>query len=303
MTPTASSEAPTPSAVVEITNWYVATRLCSVTALLFLGIVGNGFVLWFYGKNKRLTGQVYILALAVIDIVACVVILPQMPLFELEQDLNSLTISVVLSLESKLHIFSYFGVQVVYALDQFIAVYWPFKHARLRCWINYGTSVVVVGVILALEAWDIAALLLTGSITESVEFLRILVAGVGFSFTIILLVLYTATAIKLYRKNRTRRLSKSRLIELLNIEQTPNVELTRRRTRSIHIQALKIYTAIFVQFLFAIVVSGVLIGILKQRWTCYFFFINHVGNPVIYYCSVRRFKVGVNNAIAKLWGS
>ena len=169
MTSTTSSEASTPSTDIQTSVWYLATRTAAVTVIMPFGIVGNGFVLWFYGKNKKLTGQVYILAVAVIDLVACVLILPQMPLFELEQDFSSLALSFVLSLESKLHIFSYFGVQLVFALDQFIAVYWPFKYARLRRPINYGTIAGVCAVVAALEACEVTALVLTGSITESVE--------------------------------------------------------------------------------------------------------------------------------------
>ena len=58
---------------LNLTTPFIATRTVLISVLMFLGIVGNGFVLWFYGKNKRLTGQVYILALAVIDLVACVI--------------------------------------------------------------------------------------------------------------------------------------------------------------------------------------------------------------------------------------
>ena len=149
--------------------WVITLKVLISFLIMISGILGSGFVLWVYGKNKKLTGQVYILALAVIDLVACVLILPQMPLFELEQDFSSLALSFVLSLESKLHIFSYFGVQLVFALDQFIAVYWPFKYARLRRPINYGTIAGVCAVVAALEACEVTALVLTGSITESVE--------------------------------------------------------------------------------------------------------------------------------------
>ena len=56
---------------------FILTRVVAVLVIMFLGIVGNGFVLNFYGRNKKMSGQVYILAMAVIDLVSCVVILPQ----------------------------------------------------------------------------------------------------------------------------------------------------------------------------------------------------------------------------------
>ena len=93
-------------------------------------------MLWFYGKNKKLTGQVYIVALAVIDLVACGLMLPQQPLFELRADLKSPVFKYLFTVQGAIQLVAYFGVQVTMALDQFIAVFWPFKHARLQRILN-----------------------------------------------------------------------------------------------------------------------------------------------------------------------
>ena len=236
---------------------------------------------------------------------ACVVILPQMPLFELEQELSSLALSFVLSLESKLHIFSYFGVQLVFALDQFIAVYWPFKHARLRRHLNYGTITGVCVLVGILQASDTVTYVETGSAHVFGLLHRIVTTAIGFTFIIALPALYSATAFKLYRQNSI----KPQHIHLRDVAAEPQgTEVTEEQSvkvikrRSMHIQALKIYAAIFVQFVLCIVVSGVLINILKQRWTSYFFFINHICNPVIYFCFVPKFREGVCDVKRKLCG-
>ena len=69
-----------------ITTWFIATRVTVISVMLICGVLGNGYVLRFYGKNKRLTGQVYIITLAVVDLLACVLFLPQVPLFEVIND-------------------------------------------------------------------------------------------------------------------------------------------------------------------------------------------------------------------------
>ena len=59
-----------------------------------------------------------------------------------------------------------------------------------------------------------------------------------------------------------------------------------------HVKALKIYTAILLQFMISTIICAVGINV-KQMWAYYFFYINHIGNPVIYYCFVPKFREGV----------
>ena len=273
----------TVSCLTDTSMLFILSRIILVGFYVCIGVVGNGFVLRFCGKNKNLTGQVYIKALAVIDLMACVVILPQMPLFELEQDLKSVTVAFVFSLESKLHIFAYFGVQVVYALDQFIAVYWPFKHARLRRPMNYGTITGVCTFIGVLEAWDILVFVQTGFAHGFSQLHRIVITSMGFICMVALASLYSATAVKLHRRNDVTAQQK----HLRNSDPAEQVQL-------------KIYAAIFAKFVFSVLVSGVLINVLMQRWASYFFFITHIGNPVIYYCFVPKFRAAARDAIGNL---
>ena len=71
---------------VDISVFFILSRSIIIVLYACVGIVGNGFVLWFYGKNKKLTGQVYILALAVIDVICCVIMPPQVTILELTKD-------------------------------------------------------------------------------------------------------------------------------------------------------------------------------------------------------------------------
>ena len=67
-----------------------------------------------------------------------------------------------------------------------------------------------------------------------------------------------------------------------------------------HVQALKIYTAILLQFMLSTLLCTVGWVIFHERWMVYFFWINHVGNPVIYYCFVQKFREGVKESVRQL---
>ena len=65
----------------EITTTWVVAQATAVVLILIIGTLGNGIVLIIYRKDKKLAGAIYIILLAVIDLVSCVVVLPQFPLY------------------------------------------------------------------------------------------------------------------------------------------------------------------------------------------------------------------------------
>ena len=67
-----------------------------------------------------------------------------------------------------------------------------------------------------------------------------------------------------------------------------------------HVTALMIYTAIFLQHLLAALLSNVMFSVINRRWAFYFFYINHIGNPVIYYALVPKFREGVKENLSKM---
>ena len=280
--------------------------------------MGNGFVLWFYGKNKKLTGQVYILALAVIDLVCCVVMLPQMPLFELaamrrSENENIAMFRYTASLLATYQIVCYFGIQVAMALDQLIAVSWPFRHARLRRNVNYA-ALVIGGILFVILTAFRTALFMQNAPAENYSLVFITVSCVP---VVILVIVYPATAYKLYLKSATVHTQPQNSLRDVPkatqnnpqpmatphnhkpITNTPHsktsciTKLPDTNTKSMHVRALKIYAAILLQFVMATLASSVMTVIFVERWALYFFYINHIGNPVIYYCFVPKFREGV----------
>ena len=60
-----------------------------------------------------------------------------------------------------------------------------------------------------------------------------------------------------------------------------------------HVQALKIYTAIFLVFVLgnSMIIA---LGVLQIRYIVYVYNMKHLANPVIYYCFVKKFRQSVN---------
>ena len=124
-------------------TWFVATRVTVVVLLMLAGIFGNGLVLLIYRRNRKQSGAVYIIALAVIDLFSCVCLLPQNPMLELSESLSwSLKIYIekgFITIATSQY-FSYLFVQLAMALDQAIAVFRPFKHKHIRKKIKQGDN-------------------------------------------------------------------------------------------------------------------------------------------------------------------
>ena len=263
---------------------------------MLLAIVGNGCVLWFYGKNKKLTGHVYILALAVIDLEACMVMLPVTPLIELQITQQSATATFFIRAQLAMQTVGYFSIVVTMALDQFIAVFWPFKHARLRQNLNrvmFSTGAILFTFLVAI------ALGLTLHGYNHIPFIAMLLILATITM-VTLLIIYPATAYKLYRQNTA--VQPQPQVQGKTLKQSEGqATKTDAKKRRIHVEAMKIYTAILLQFLLASIVSTVGIVIFKKIWMGYFFYINHIGNPVIYYCFVPKFREGVKECARTLF--
>ena len=81
---------------------------------------------------------------------------------------------------------------------------------------------------------------------------------------------------------------------------TPRQESTKQANkRKMHIQALKIYSSIFALFSFSVIMLFTLVFIsFENQGTAgigsFIYFLNHVGNPVIYYALIDTFRREVN---------
>ena len=344
------------------------------TALLLLymlfGVVTNFMVVLVYAKDKKLTGRVFILCLAIIDIVACLFVLPQTPIFLIHAQFDSLqTFLIVYRFETMALIQSYLFAQVAMSLDQFVAVYFPFKHRKFGHKLKKIMLVVALSTVGGLSVHQILSIVTNlanfpvWTILYSVVFRLVM----SLSF-LTLLVVYPMIVLKLYQQHHkicpkavvssvvsttlreaeqrstTQQLSTRALkvpqdgrhgpIEAETVfttteergkDMAASVESARRTTagaaksdtareppsnvanlsrqkhetaqskatRKMHVQAIKVYSSIFLLFTLSLV-SLVMIILTHISVFAYVYSINHVGNPIIYYVFVPKFREAVN---------
>ena len=137
---------------------------------------------------------------------------------------------------------------------------------------------------------------------------------------VILVGAYTATALKLYAQRRAIRLrtqhtndvAPNTISEAIDAVENAQEHATPEqqpaptpapagKKRAMHIQALKIYTAIFLVFLITNSLA-VLLGVLNRRYFVYIYTMKHLANPVIYYCFVEKFRQSVKKNWRRLNG-
>ena len=172
---------------------------------ILFGAAGNALVLFVYGKDKKLTGRIYIVCLAVIDLFACLVVLPQLPVSAVADQFPSLRIfEMVYAIQAVVLVQSYLFAQTAMALDQFVAVYYPFKHRRLSRKIKRVTLVVAVIVIVYYIIHSIASR--TSNFIDNLPVPRSYIVLIFFLPMVVgfmlLLVVYPLIVLKLYKQHR-----------------------------------------------------------------------------------------------------
>ena len=309
--------------------WFIATRVLVLSLMVPCGVIGNVTVLIIYGREKKQSaggGAVYIKALAVIDVLSCVLLLPQLPLLELGQvnDNHTLGIWTIVTAQLITKQLSYICMQVTMALDQFVAVFYPFKHTKLRKIINktmLSTGIILV-VLVPSVRYGLSRVVpqYWHTILYRAVFLSIFIPAL-----LALLVAYPAVALKLHhQKKQTTRVIKPQAtttappaaVAVTNQANTaataqpppPSPPTTTTQTtdgsnkrRATHVQALKIYTTIFLWF----VITNSAINFVVSNdivWLLYVCFVNHTINPVIYYCFVEKFRQSVKENWRRLIG-
>ena len=331
-------------------------------ALLFLymlfGVATNCVVMLVYSKHKKLTGRVFILCLAIIDIVACLFILPQTPVFVNHAQFESLqTYRIIYGIETMVLIQSYLFAQVAMSLDQFVAVYFPFKHRKFGPKLKKIMLVAAVSTVGGLSVHRVLSSATDLSNVPVWSSLYSVVYRLVMSLSFLtLLVVYPLIVLKLYRQHRkvcpkpfgtsvvsgtiheaaerttaatvqlpTRQLQvpeearhqpieaetaltateeRGRNLAAASVESgrcTPGVMKphTRRAkaqskaTQKMHVQAIKVYSSIFLLFTVSLF-SLVMIILTNSLVLAYVYSLNHVGNPIIYYVFVPKFREAVN---------
>ena len=291
--------------------WFIATRALVLSLMVPCGVIGNVTVLIIYGRDKKQSsgGAVYIKALAVIDVLSCVLLLPQLPLLELGQvnDNHTLGIWTIVTAQLITKQLSYICMQVTMALDQFVAVFSPFKHTKLRKIINKTMLAIGIMLVVLVPSVRYGLSRVVPQYWHTILY-RAVFLSVFIPALLALLVAYPSVALKLHhqKKQTTTRIAvkpqatttaPSSAVAVTNqansaaTAQPPPPPTTTTdgssKRRAMHVQALKIYTTIFLWF----VITNSAINFVVSNgivWLLYVCFVNHTVNPVIYYCFVRN---------------
>ena len=272
---------------------WITSRVVIVFAFALMGTVSNGLVLKIYmfskGAKPQTGSQLYIVALAWIDLLGCLVILPQATFAE--RQLMPRIPFVALNTFAKQ---AYLYVQVAMTFDRLLAVFRPHQFHRMRCRTN-----IVVGAVFAVQQLVIQATVVLRPY-YNVNLIGLVVYIPSFALALtFMLVSYPAIAINLYRQSR-------------RIQQAPatatsqhHVSESQERAKY-HVKTLKIYVAILVLYLFSSVPSLLVLASdydddADYRWVGYLYYINNIGNPVIYYAFNDKFRQEVKTLLRSMF--
>ena len=252
--------------------WFIATRVLVLSLMVPCGVIGNVIVLIIYGRDKKQSGSVYIIALAVVDLFVCAVLLPQVPMYELYDYLNDgLKIYLEHGVFTAVNIVfnAYLFVQVAMAVDQFIAVFRPFMHAQLRHKLNKWMLAISTLILTPQNIFRAINTEIVWQINQAIDTVVVLAC------LLILVGAYAATAMKLYAQGRAigpqnqrsnpvqiRTISRATDTAANNAQERARAEQQPSKKRAMHIQALKIYTAIFLVFVLTNAIA-VALGVLE----------------------------------------
>ena len=112
----------------------IAVHIICVTAILVIGLFGNAFAIRYYARKSLTSGNAFIIALAILDIVIIVLVVPQIPLFRTyivmreRSECGFCFEGFLMFLFFFMH--SYLSVLVCMALDRVYAVFRPYTYTQ-----------------------------------------------------------------------------------------------------------------------------------------------------------------------------
>ena len=264
----------------------IITRICIVLISNILGVIGNGTVLYIYRQINRQHPQNnkknrYIIIMAWLDLFFTAVIMPQVALFEFG------LVYATFMTQSFIFVTMYLVLQIAIVFDRVFAVFTPFKYAQNRDKSNKVLCVICIIIIVYLESVfmidNYLKLKLPKKLLEnSIVCIYIVV------FTIPLIA-YPAIAFKLWRQKRK--------ILCNTIANHQSVQASQ--TRAAHIKTLRLYVGVLCLFI-ASYVPNIIVGITGIHVLIYFFFVNNIGNPVVYYILNEEFQNEVKKLVVKI---
>ena len=241
------------------------------------GTFENSVVIYlFTRKNSSYAGNAYIIALAVLDILACT-ILAQIMIFV--DDLKSMQyVYTACWVFAEWLVLSYLCVLAAMSLDRLTAVARPVRYQGMKSLQKYIISGIMTAIAFLVTFQALLVVLNADAAIRSVDdgFLLLTIAGC----LVIIVVSYTIIIQKLIHQN-------SKVQSELSKIHTKTPTATKS---SVHVTTVKVFVGVSILYVASYI--PVVIAHLTAHHIVYKFLymINHVGNPIIYYVLNKKFR-------------
>ena len=212
--------------------------------------------------------------MAHLDLFSLLVMLPQTVLFELDLMPESVYIT-----EGGISVVCYLFVQVAMVIDRVFAVFTPFKNIRNRDRFNLVLFVIIAIYIPIMICVQSILLFVTNNERVAKIIVDIVLFVIGLTTLSIIFAAYPAIALKLFRQKRKIHAS-----TMTNTEQND-----ANKPMEAHIKALRLCGGVLALFILSFV-PNTFLSVTGIRSLNYFYYFNHVGNPVVYYIFNEKFR-------------
>ena len=275
-----------------IYSWEIAV----IVFLLVFGTMENSVVVYIFTRNKiSYSGNAYVIALAVLDIVACLFLAPFFPMSSsITASQNTLLADIVSSLRFAV-MMSYLCILTAMSLERVVAVVKPVTYRKTKHWHKY----IVTGIIAVSSLVPISFRLAVRYVTQNATTMIIrlyIMSIIGASLPSII-VSYTVIIVKLNRQQS--KLGTANTVQ--SVTQTEKQNAVRQKTRARHVTTAKVFIAVVILFVLSylpIVIT--LLTAMHARPARYVYMINHIGNPLIYHTFNKSFRRDTNKFVRAL---
>ena len=258
------------------------------------GTLENSVVIYlFTRKNSSYAGNAYVIALAVLDILACIVII-QIILF-LDELQSMQYVFMACWVFTEWLVLSYLCVLAAMSLDRLTAVARPLKYQRIKILQKYivGGIMTVVTCLVILQALFIS--LNAEAAVKKINNTLFLLTIAG--CLVVIIVSYTIIIWKLMRQNVHGQSESSKNNTIASIRQSKKVIGTKG---SVHVTTVKVFVGVSILFVASYI--PVVIAHLTAHHIIFklLYMMNHVGNPIIYYALNKRFRKDAIKMVRKV---
>ena len=258
---------------------FSAPRISMAVVIAVVCVFGNSTVLFIYTRSKAIAeSKIFELAFAVLDIFACLLLMslfftPSLHCFTMQS--KPFMIHIFGFVAAPTAVNGYYGLLLCVAVDRFCAVFYPLQFKSMRKkYIGKMMAAVTVYILLIVIAFNLNALDYRAMLS-----ITVVIAVVAL---VVIVILFTLIVVRIRRHSAQR------------------AALGVGGQDAQHLTAVKMFSLITAFYLLGYVplcFRRLNFGPIELN---FFYFVNHVCNPIIYVIFNDRFRRDVTNLAAKM---